>query len=268
MLFGICLNSLIEFSVAFISVLIWLVCGTWISSSVFGYYNFLLGNLILLVYKGANVFCLLAIPTAGLAVRHHGSLLLVIVVLVVDKGRRHEESIVVELWHLSQLWLSKRSGACWVAGLLGGQAERLVVDVGVGAEVCDGPWQVVELLVRDFVIVTVGRLIEVEELLAHCHAFLAVTGSHELPRLAAVASAKQHLTVIVRRYRHLQLGLYVGVWSVANAEPSKPCTISYMKWSWIKPIDVLGLWRAHHLRCVGVIRPTVLLLFVRLVRAV
>ena len=59
---------------------------------------------MVLIYKGTNVFLLLAITTAGFAVLHDGSLLLVVVVLVVDKCRWNEKSVVVELWDALHLW--------------------------------------------------------------------------------------------------------------------------------------------------------------------
>ena len=60
-----------------------------------------------------------------------------VMVLIVDKCRRHEESIVVELWHLRYQLGLKKFGSWREAGLLGCEAKWFVVDVGVGAEVCD-----------------------------------------------------------------------------------------------------------------------------------
>jgi hypothetical protein len=102
------------------------------------HYDFLLRNLILiLLHERTYVF---RTPTAGLAVLHDGCpLMLVVVVLVMHESRGNEESIVVELRHAGDE-LRHLVGTWREAALLGGEAERLVQDVGVGAEVCYRFW--------------------------------------------------------------------------------------------------------------------------------
>lgn len=196
--------------------------------------------------------------TTSLAVLYSGTAMLMVgVLLVMHEGAGHEEGIGVELRDALRNFRTWREAV----GLDAGQAERLVADVGVGAEVGYGFGEIV-VLVGHVVLVSVGRLVKMEELLAHCHALLAVTGPHELFGIAAISRAKQHFTIIVRRNWHLQLSLYVGIWSITNSKPSQTSIIGQMKRSWVKPIDVLHLGCTHQLRSIGIIGLSVLLLFV------